>query len=282
MNEVIIMDNVTKQFSGVATLKSVSLNIVEGEIFGLLGPSGAGKTTIIRILTGQIPLTSGNATIFERNVSRLSDEEYSKIGMVLDNSGLYERLSTYDNLKIFAKIFKVNEGNINAVLNEVGLLDVAKRKVSALSKGMIQRLILARAILHKPSLLFLDEPTSGLDPTTSEKIHKLLFNISSQGTTIFLTTHDMEEATKMCTHVALLNEGRIIEYGSPDDICKKYNEKQEIVIECADASIIRLKNNKTNARRIADLFENEIVVTIHSSEPTLETVFINLTGRSLK
>ncbi len=282
MNEVIIMDNVTKQFSGVATLKSVSLNIVEGEIFGLLGPSGAGKTTIIRILTGQIPLTSGNATIFERNVSRLSDEEYSKIGMVLDNSGLYERLSTYDNLKIFAKIFKVNESNINTVLNEVGLLDVAKRKVSALSKGMIQRLILARAILHKPSLLFLDEPTSGLDPTTSEKIHKLLFNISSQGTTIFLTTHDMEEATKMCTHVALLNEGRIIEYGSPDDICKKYNEKQEIVIECADASIIRLKNNKTNARRIADLFENEIVVTIHSSEPTLETVFINLTGRSLK
>ena len=282
MNEVIIMDNVTKQFSGVATLKSVSLNIVEGEIFGLLGPSGAGKTTIIRILTGQIPLTSGNATIFERNVSRLSDEEYSKIGMVLDNSGLYERLSTYDNLKIFAKIFKVNESNINTVLNEVGLLDVAKRKVSALSKGMIQRLILARAILHKPSLLFLDEPTSGLDPTTSEKIHKLLFNISSQGTTIFLTTHDMEEATKMCTHAALLNEGRIIEYGSPDDICKKYNEKQEIVIECADASIIRLKNNKTNARRIADLFENEIVVTIHSSEPTLETVFINLTGRSLK
>jgi ABC-2 type transport system ATP-binding protein len=160
-------------------------------------------------------------------------------------------------------------------------LEAGKTTAGKLSKGMKQRLVLARALLQEPRLLFLDEPTSGLDPATTKRIHELLFELKESGTTIFLTTHNMEEASKLCNHIALLNEGTIVEYGVPEEICRKYNDQNIISILCKDGEIITVQNAKASARQIAEVFENGNVEAIHSSEPNLETVFMSLTGRGL-
>lgn len=277
----IVTNHVSKSFGEKVVLKDISLVIPEGEIFGLLGPSGAGKTTLIKILTGQIKPVKGTAKLFECEANSLERNVYKQIGMVLDNSGLYERLSCYDNLILYAKIHHVMKSRINEVLSRVGLLEDKKKAANKLSKGMRQRLVLARAILHSPKILFLDEPTSGLDPVTTKNIHELLFELQSEGTTIFLTTHNMEEATKLCGNIALLNDGEIVEYGAPDEICRKYNTLNKVSILCKDGNLVTLPNSKESTSQIAKYFESDNVEAIHSSEPNLETVFIELTGRGL-
>ncbi len=279
--KVIEISNITKSFSDKKVLDNLNLSIEKGEILGLLGPSGAGKTTLIKILTGQIKADCGCAKLFGENCDKLSPEVYSNIGIVMDNSGLYGRLSCYDNLKLFAQVFNIDKSYINEVLDKVELISSKKTPSDKLSKGMKGRLILARAILHKPKLLFLDEPTSGLDPATTEKIHELIFELKKSGTTILLTTHDMYEATKLCDNVALLNEGKIIEYGEPLSICRKHNPDNSINILLNDGTKLSLQNSNESADKIKRYFDNNQIVSIHSSEPNLETVFISLTGRSL-
>jgi ABC-2 type transport system ATP-binding protein len=275
------MKNIKKDFGQKTVLHDINCSIERGEIFGLLGPSGAGKTTIIKILTGQIQKTSGEAALFSINTDKLTDEVYSKIGMVLDIQGLYTRLTCYDNLAIFAEIYKINKKRIYEVLEKVRLADEAKKIVSKLSKGMAQRLVIARAILHYPRILFLDEPTSGLDPATSLEIHKIIFELRESGSTIFLTTHNMEEASVLCDNVALLNEGNIVEYGHPDAICRKYNNVNSIKMLLKNGEKITLPNNNYSSEQIASYFRENNVEAIHSTEPNLETVFISLTGREL-
>lgn len=278
MNSISI-NQVTKTFREKEVLKSITLEVSTGEIFGLLGPSGAGKTTLIRILTGQLSY-QGTAEILGKSCDKLDRGIYSDIGMMTDNSGIYERLTCYDNLILFANFNNVKKEQVTKVLERVGLTD-KKANAGKLSKGMKQRLILARALLHNPRLLFLDEPTSGLDPATAEEIHKLLLGLRAEGTTIFLTTHNMVEAQKLCDHIALLNEGTIVEYGVPDEICRKYNQDNIITVLCKDGRLITLRNQPENAAQIAELFTKDRVEAIHSSEPDLETVFMKLTGKEL-
>lgn len=280
MGEIVIR-NISKSFNEKCVLDEVNLKIKEGEIFGLLGPSGAGKTTLIKILTGQLKPDRGEGMIFGKSCSRLDREDYKMIGMVLDNSGLYDRLSCYDNMLLPARIYGVDKKRIEELLKRVGLEDAAKKAVEKLSKGMRQRLVLARAMLHSPKLLFLDEPTSGLDPAVTQTIHELLQELKQEGTTIFLTTHNMDEAYRLCDHVALLNDGRIVEYGVPEELCRKYNTQNIITILCKDKSMVKLKNTRENADKIMGYFQDECVESIHSSEPNLETVFVELTGRRL-
>lgn len=280
MGEIVIR-NISKSFNDKCVLDEVNLKIKEGEIFGLLGPSGAGKTTLIKILTGQLKPDRGEGKIFGKSCSRLDREDYKMIGMVLDNSGLYDRLSCYDNMLLPARIYGVDKKRIEELLKRVGLEDAAKKEVEKLSKGMRQRLVLARAMLHSPKLLFLDEPTSGLDPAVTQTIHGLLQELKQEGTTIFLTTHNMDEAYRLCDHVALLNDGRIVEYGVPEELCRKYNTQNIITILCKDKSMVKLKNTRENADKIMGYFQDECVESIHSSEPNLETVFVELTGRRL-
>ncbi|HWT74798.1 MAG TPA: ABC transporter ATP-binding protein [Mobilitalea sp.] len=275
----ISLQQVSKSFGTKEVLKDISLTIPSGEIFGLLGPSGAGKTTLIKIMTGQLSYT-GAAEIMGKSCDRLDRSIYSDIGMVMDNSGLYERLSCYDNLILFAKIHGISKEDVAKILQRVGLKDV-KVLAGKLSKGMKQRLILARALLHHPKILFLDEPTSGLDPATANEIHSLLTELKNEGTTIFLTTHNMEEAHKLCDHIALLNEGVIVEFGIPDELCRKYNKENTITILDRNGNTVTFLNNSGAADRIAEYFANDNVEAIHSSEPNLETVFISLTGREL-
>lgn len=281
MNEVIEMNNVKKEFGNKTVLSDVSFSVGKGQIFGLLGPSGAGKTTIINILTGQIRPTDGTAKLLGFDSAKLADGIYNKIGMVLDESGVYNRLSVADNMIMFADIYGVNRKHIKEVIDKVGLLDAMKKPVETLSKGMKQRLVLARAILHSPELLFLDEPTSGLDPATALRIHELIREQQKRGCTIFLTTHNMEEATAMCDTIILLNEGRLVERGVPLELCRKYNKDNLIYIMTKEGKELKLDNNQSSAKKITHLFSENQVESIHSSEPNLETVFITLTGRKL-
>lgn len=281
MNSIEI-NELSKAFAGKTVLSSISVNIQEGEIFGLLGPSGAGKTTLIKILTGQLKSDSGEAKLLDRLCNQLDDETYRQIGMLLDTSGIYERLSCYDNLRLFTRLYRIPKERIKEVLDVVGLKDATKTSAGKLSKGMKSRLSLARAILHAPKLLFLDEPTSGLDPTTAKAIHELLFKLQQAGTTIFLTTHQMEEATKLCQYIALLDQGVIVEYGAPEAICRKYNKENRVKLLLKDGSLITLTNGAESAEEIATYFREGRIEAIHSSEPNLEEVFMRLTGRELE
>ena len=257
-------------------LKGIDLTINQGEIFGLIGPSGVGKTTLINILTGQLLPTSGEVFVFGRDTKQLGDTEYSQMGMVFDVPGLFERLSCEQNLSIFADIYGVDKKRISHVLEKVNLAASAKTKVSRLSKGMRQRLIIARAILHSPKLLFLDEPTSGLDPLNTSDIHKLILSLKESGTTIFLTTHKMDEAMSLCDRVALLSEGVLIENDAPDEICRKYNLENSLHILLKNGERVILPNTADSQEIISEYMKNEQIVSIHSSEPNLEDVFLSV------
>lgn len=211
---MIKMNHIVKRFGNNTVLNDVTLEVKANEIFGLLGPSGAGKTTIINILTDKLESDGGSHTI---------DATPFETGLMLDEDGLFVRLNCIENLNVFADIYKMPYEKSMEALKNVGLEKAAKTPVSDLSKGMRQRLALARAILHKPKVLFLDEPTSALDPLTARGIHKLILGLRDSGATIFLTTHHMEEAVKLCDRVALLNKGIIVEQGEPMEICQRHN-----------------------------------------------------------
>lgn len=279
---MIFCNNVYKSFSGKNVLSGINLDISEGEIFGLLGPSGAGKTTLIKILTGQLDYDRGTASTLGKDVSSLSGKDTRNIGIMMNQFGVYERLSCADNLKIFADIYGVPHSRIQSVLEQVGLKDVGSKPAAYLSKGMRTRLSLARVFMHSPKLIFLDEPTSGLDPQTMRQIHRIILEKKQKGCTIFLTTHNMEEAYKLCDRVALLNDGVIVESGSPEEVCRKYNHQKKINMHLSSGEDIEIPHSVDSAKVIFELLMDGSLETIHSSEPTLETVFLELTGRKLE
>lgn len=190
-------------------------------------------------------------------------------------------MTVYSNLKLFAKILDVKKERIDFLLKRVGLFEHKNKIASKLSKGMTQRLVLARALLHQPKVLFLDEPTSGLDPSTAEAVHELLFELKETGTAIFLTTHNMDEATKLCNHVALLNDGLIVEYGAPKALCLKFNQNKRYQVLLKDESELTLLHSDETREKINQWMAADELVTIHSCEPTLEKVFLEVTGREL-
>ena len=279
--EYIRLEHISKKFGGTTVLRDLNAVLHRGEILGFLGPSGAGKTTTIKILTGQLKPTSGDAYVLGIHAERIDETIYEQIGVVTDHSGVYERLTVYDNLRIFARILRVPQENIEELLKRVGLYEHRKKPAGKLSKGQAQRLVLARAVLHRPRVLFLDEPTSGLDPSTALDIHKLLQEQREAGMAIFLTTHNMEEAAKLCDHVALLNDGEIVEYGTPEELCLRYNQDKRYRVLLSDGSRLILGQNGEDVDRLSGLLRENRVNSLHSCEPTLESVFLTVTGRAL-
>lgn len=272
------LTNVCKSFGTRQVLTGISLHAVKGEIIGLLGPSGAGKTTLINIMTGQLAPDQGTVIVNGRVPAR-HRKNLSSIGIMMDDLGLYERLSVDDNLKFYARLYHVDRSRINAVLTKSGLAEARKLPVRNLSKGMRNRVNFCRALLKDIDILFLDEPTAGLDPATAKEIHNLILEKQQDGITVFLTTHNMYEAQSLCHHVALLNQGKIVAYGEPDEICRQYNHLNRIVVGRKNGETVTLENNKTCLSALTALVENEDISTIHSTEPDLESVFLELTGR---
>lgn len=272
---MITVEKITKRFGNKTALNQIQFNVHKGEIFGFLGPSGAGKTTLINILTGQLKADEGTTQLLGKDTRDLTPEDLTRIGLVGDSSGYYEKLSLEKNLIVYAKIYGLPNSRVDEVLEQVGLLESKKTIAEKLSTGMRQRMFLARALLNRPELLFLDEPTSGLDPMTSKKIHRLLEELKAAGTTIFLTTHDMVEATELCDRISLLNQGDLVEIGTPRDIIQKYNQEKRVKVT--------FMNHSEQVMAFEELKNQDMtqVELIHSMEPTLEDIFIQLTGEKL-
>ena len=274
--QVIKADNLGKSFGSFKAISSLTFEVNKGEILGFLGPSGSGKTTTINILTGQLTPDQGQSSILGKSSTNLNEEDLANIGLITENSGYYEKLSLYDNLLFFAKLYDVPQGDLDNLMKRVGLYDRRKTLAEKLSTGMKQRMLLVRAIINKPQVLFLDEPTSGLDPSTSQSIHELIKELQSEGTTIFLTTHDMHEATILCDKIVLLNKGQIVEAGTPSDLIQKYNTAKRVKITYQSG-----KEDYLSFSELGQVSQTDDILTIHSCEPTLEDVFIQLTGGKL-
>lgn len=274
--QVIKADNLGKSFGSFKAISSLTFDVNKGEILGFLGPSGSGKTTTINILTGQLTPDQGQSSILGKSSTNLNEEDLANIGLITENSGYYEKLSLYDNLLFFAKLYDVPQGDLDNLMKRVGLYDRRKTLAEKLSTGMKQRMLLVRAIINKPQVLFLDEPTSGLDPSTSQSIHELIKELQSEGTTIFLTTHDMHEATILCDKIVLLNKGQIVEAGTPSDLIQKYNTAKRVKITYQSG-----KEDYLSFSELGQVSQTDDILTIHSCEPTLEDVFIQLTGGKL-
>jgi ABC-2 type transport system ATP-binding protein len=207
--------NLTRNFDGLCAVDHISFSVEPGQVFGFLGPNGAGKTTTIRMLTGQLRPTDGRATVMGCDVVDERQGLKPQIGVVWEYQNLYVRLSAIDNLLFTARLYGVDRRRIGEALEFVGLTTRAKDRLKEYSNGMKQRLLIARALLHGPRVLFLDEPTRGLDPGVARDIRELVTELARAGTTIFLTTHYMEEADRLSDRVAILDRGKIVALDAP-------------------------------------------------------------------
>lgn len=207
--------HVTKRYGPVTALDDLSLEVHEGETFGLLGPNGAGKTTTLRLVAGLARPTQGQVRVAGLDPWRNGEAVRRLMGVVLEGGLLYDGLTVWENLLLFAGLFGVGEQSARDALARMGVSDLKDRLAGRLSKGQRQRVALARAILHGPRLLYLDEPTSGLDPLATDELHRLIRDLRRQGVTILLSSHDMAEVDALCDRVCILQRGRMAACGTP-------------------------------------------------------------------
>ena len=229
---VIALDKVSKTLTNRQVLKDISFAVEQGDIFGYLGPNGAGKTTTIRVILGLFPPDSGQVSILGNDVSH--DYAREKVGFVLETDGLYDNITAYENLDYYCQIYGmtsvVKSKRIDEMLELVDLSDRAEDKVSSYSKGMRQKLALARAMVHEPDLLILDEPTAAVDPTGQIEVRQIILNLAHRGKTIFLSSHNLDETQRVCNRIALIDHGEIKLYGKLDELRKEKGER-EIAID---------------------------------------------------
>jgi len=281
----IIAEELTYQYGDLIAVDKISFHVAEGEILGFLGPNGAGKTTTVKMLTGQLKPKAGKATLLGMDVARNVEKIQGDIGVCFEVSNLYEQMSAIENLRLFARLFGVRKFDADALLSRVSLKDRGKDRVETYSKGMKQRLMIARSLVNRPQVLFLDEPTAGLDPTSSEAIRNIILEERERGATVFLTTHDMMEADKLSDRVAFMNQGKIVALDTPINLKQQYGKralKAKVANkngELEDREVILDTPETPDA--IRELFAKENVVTVHSEEATLEDIFISITGRGL-
>jgi ABC-2 type transport system ATP-binding protein len=224
-NHAITAENLTYRYGDLLAVDHINFDVAEGEILGFLGPNGAGKTTTVKMLTGQMRPKEGKATLLGMDITQKTEKAQAQIGVCFEIANLYEQMTGIENLKLFAQLFSVRNFDAHALLERVGLGERGKDRVEGYSKGMKQRLMVARALVNQPRILFLDEPTEGLDPVSAESIRDLILDEAQKGVTIFLTTHDMLEADKLCDRVAFIERGRIAALDTPHNLKQKYGKR---------------------------------------------------------
>lgn len=265
-------------------VKDVSFEVKEGEVFGFLGPSGAGKTTVQNILTGLLQLQDGEAIVANYDIRNMDKIMFNKIGMSFEQSNVYSKLTAKENLDFYRKLFDVPTRDPMELLKLVGLDGKENIKAGEFSKGMKHRLTFVRSMLNNPEMWFLDEPTTGLDPSIAADIKDIIKKINSEGVTIFLTTHNMFIADELCDRVAFIVDGEIKLIDSPQNLKLQYGDKLVEVEYIKEDEVIKETFSTILAedkKALQNIIGNYEIQTMHTKEATLEEIFIKVTGRGL-
>lgn len=266
-------------------IENMSFSVKEGEIFGFLGPSGAGKSTLQKILTGQLNGYSGSVRVLGEEVRKHGKTFYERIGIDFEFPTLYEKLTARENLEFFGSLYSCTPSNTDELLKSLDLLTDADKKVSDYSKGMKSRLSFLRALINNPDILFLDEPTSGLDPSNAQLMKKLILAEKSNGKTVILTTHNMQDAQELCDRVAFIVGGQIVAMDTPHNLIMRkgaaslrYSWQENGSEQSAECALDKTGKDARLQKLIAD----GRLLTIHSAEPNLGDIFMEVTGRALQ
>ncbi|PKL41551.1 MAG: ABC transporter ATP-binding protein [Candidatus Riflebacteria bacterium HGW-Riflebacteria-1] len=284
-NYAIEVNGLEKSYGQTRVVKGISFSVQHGEIFGFLGPNGAGKTTSIRMMIGEIPFKNGHINILGYDVPSQIASTRKLVGVVPDYQNLYDRITIRQNLEFFAALNNVDKARIDEVISEVFLVEHQNKACKDLSRGLRQRALIARGLLHKPRLFFLDEPTSALDPHSARLIRDLVLKLKGNGTTVFLTTHYMEEADQLCDRLAIMNLGEIVACDSPENLKKNYG-RRAAAVEFVENDAVTTKDfsleDKGDLASLAKIVSSGQLHKIHSQEATLEEVFMRVTGARWK
>jgi len=281
---VIDVRSISYAYGKQKAVDDISFSIAKGEVFGFLGPNGAGKSTTIKMLTGQLIPQSGSISILGYPVKGHSSEVHRRMGVCFEEKNLYPQMSAEENLVFFAGLFGIRKPNIMELLKQVDLHGRARDRVSSYSKGMRQRLMIARALINDPEVLFLDEPTDGLDPVSAQTIRHIIHRKANEGTTVLLTTHDMFEADQLSHRVAFINEGKLYAVDTPEQLKLKHGLRTATVRLKRGGEIIE-DVIQLDSLESGEVLKQSVgsgeVLTIHTQEATLEEIFIKMTGRTL-
>ena len=275
---VIMVKDLEKRYGNMKAVDKISFTVEEGQIFSLLGPNGAGKTTTVEILEGLRKRDGGDIEVLGEDPEKFSAEAKRKMAIVFQETALFENLTVLETLKFFRRTYG-GSVNLYEILEELGLLEKKRTLVRHLSGGQKRRLALATILTHDPKLVFLDEPTTGLDPAARRKIWEIILRLKSEGKTIFLTTHYMEEAQFLSDVVCIMDRGKIVEMGSPEEIIKRSGLKS-VVKAKIDGKEITLETDEPE-KSVKELIEKG-AEEINIRKPNLEDVFLHLTGRELR
>lgn len=278
MKKVLELKNINVKYDDKTILKDISFDVDENSIFGYLGPSGAGKTTTIKLLTKQLLKESGSIQLFEKDLEEYPASIYDSLGILTDSNNIYEALSVEENINLFCDLRGTDRKEGISVLKELGLYEDRKKPAKSLSRGMRNRLLLGTAIIHRPKLLFLDEPTGSLDPKTTLEIHNILRRLQKEGTTIFLTTHSMEEAEKLCDYIAFIDHGQIVEQGKTEELKLKHG-KEAIKAVFKNKGVKEYTKDEAGLQQIITDMKEDELIKLHSDESNIESIFLDITGR---
>jgi ABC-2 type transport system ATP-binding protein len=266
-------EGLTRRFGDTTAVDSLSLSVAVGEIFGFLGHNGAGKTTTVRLLNGVLKPDSGELRVLGYDARTQGKELRAHTGVLTETPSLDERLSAMDNLTIYADLYGVPEGQVrqraNNVLEMFSLADRAGDKVGSYSKGMKQRLALARAFLHEPELIFLDEPTSGLDPVATQEVHQMIRHVSrDQGRTVFLCTHNLIEAQRLCNRIGVMENGRLVAVGTPLELAAQIGADMRYTLEIAPEQLETAVKALEVVQGVSDIhrIDDGLTFTVHNRE----------------
>ena len=271
------IENLTRDFETVRAVDSLSLEVPAGIIFGFLGPNGAGKTTTINLLLGLLEPTSGRAEVLGFDTRTQADEVRTRTGALLEHPGVYEQLTAEDNLEFYGRVWRMpaaeRQARIKELLTHMGVWERRKERVGTWSKGMKQKLALARAMLHRPALVFLDEPTAGLDVVAAATVRDDLEALAArEGVTVFLTTHNMAEAERLCAQVAVIREGSLVALGDPDDLrARSGGPRLEIVGRGFNESALQLLRARPEVTA-AEVHGDHLVIDLRQETDTAPLV----------
>ena len=299
MGVQIEVDHLTMRYGAVTAVEDISFTVAPGEFFGLLGPNGAGKTTTLETIEGLRSPTSGRVSVDGRDPGRREPDLQRRIGVQLQSSAFFERLTAVEQLQTFGAIYGVPTSRLDDLLEQVGLTEKATAQVQDLSGGQKQRLSIACALVHDPDVVFLDEPTAALDPQARRNLWDVLRGINDSGRTVVLTTHYMEEAEELCDRVAIVDHGRLLEIDTPGELIRQLDAATRIglaaeAITVEDAQALPGADSVTlggsglvietrePATVLAELGRREALEGLSVSKGTLEDVFLDLTGREYR